>query len=186
MLAEVEYNREQITKNMNKRYRYNPKTLEYVKKRKTIRELLASISVYVLAIIVLLFCFSEITKRKATRKFLQQETEYAKHIENLNEISHNLKIFQTFISEQKQKLSEEQIALESLMKEKDKLSSLVESDRKIVDSLFLEQEKRQRRSKWHDQLFGFSLGILGSLIASLIYRRMDERKKRHHASGRGK
>ena len=107
---------------------------------------------------------------------ITKKNSLVQHIENLNEMSKNLAIFQNFISEQKQNLLAEQVALENLKKERETLEPLIESDKKAVEALFIEQEKRQRKNIWNERAFGFFTGILSSLIASFIYIKITKRK----------
>ena len=78
---------------------------------------------------------------------------YKSNIENLdkmskslNEISKNISEIQLYIAMQKQKYIYEQEAINNLKNEKETIALLAESDRKVVEALFLEQEKRQQKS----------------------------------------
>ena len=108
---------------------------------------------------------------------IEKQDIFVKHIENLDEMSRNIKTFENFILEQKQNLLAEQIAIENLKKEKEILTPLLESDRKAVEALFIEQEKRQQKSIWYERAFGFFAGVLSSLLASFILMKVFKKGK---------
>jgi regulatory protein YycI of two-component signal transduction system YycFG len=107
----------------------------------------------------------------------KKEDSFSQHIENIDQMSKNLTVFQNFISEQKQNLLAEQTAIENLKKERETMELLVNSDKKAVKALFIEQEKRQHKSVWLERTFGFFIGTLSSLIASFIFKKVISRKK---------
>ena len=103
-----------------------------------------------------------------------QENSILAQIESLDKMSNDLEALQLFIVRQKRNLKAENEALQNLKAEKENLEPLVESDRKIVETLFLEQEKRQRKSVWYERTFGFIAGIFASIIASFIYTAIEQ------------
>ncbi len=106
------------------------------------------------------------------------EQIFSKQIGNLEIMSNNINEFQDFITEQKKNLIAEQSTLNNLKLEKTKLEPLVESDRQVVQAIFLEQEKIQRTKVWNERAFGFFIGVIGSLIASIIYNYFPKAFKR--------
>jgi len=101
-----------------------------------------------------------------------EEKTIAYHIENLDQMSKNMTNVQTFISQQKQNLLKEQAELENLKKEKDQLEKILkklsESERELIEAVFMMQERRQKNSVWIERAYGFVMGIFSSLIASFI------------------
>lgn len=89
-------------------------------------------------------------------------------LEKFDRISSDLKNLQSFVKEQKSHFITEKKILEDLKEKKEGLKSLVEVDKKIVDILFREQENRQNKSVWRERGFGFFIGLLSSLFASII------------------
>ncbi|MFP2995114.1 hypothetical protein ABN763_04355 [Spongiivirga sp. MCCC 1A20706] len=114
--------------------------------------------------------YQEINKKNETQNIGTQ-------IENLDDISKDLKNLQTFVESQKKKLISENEALENLKKEKENLKPIIEADKKILEAVFLEQEKRQRKEVWYERAFGFFIGILSSLVASLIFIWIGRKRK---------
>jgi len=106
---------------------------------------------------------------------------YKENIEVLDEMSKNINGILLFISVQKQKLIDEQEDFSKLKIERESLKLLAESDKKIVETLFLEQEKRQRKNIFYERTISFIIGMVGgiisSLIASIIYKKMVRKEK---------
>lgn len=101
---------------------------------------------------------------------------FSAQVDNLDIMSKNIGEFQKFLAEQKQTLIAEQSALNELKQEKKTLEPLVASDRKIVQSLFIQQEKRQNEKVWYERAFGFFIGILSSLSATYLFMKITKRK----------
>lgn len=102
----------------------------------------------------------------------------AAQVDNLNKMSEDLKGLQIFVEEQKRNLISEEKALESLKAEKENLEPLVEADKRILEAVFIEQEKRQQKNIWYERAFGFFIGIFSSLVASLIFLWLQKNSKR--------
>ncbi|MEY8847377.1 hypothetical protein AB9K26_01060 [Psychroserpens sp. XS_ASV72] len=153
---------------------------EKLKKKKKIQELnkALKLSTKIVPFIIGIFAsllgvittYQEISKKGETQNIGTQ-------IENLDDISKDLKNLQTFVESQKKKLASENEALENLRKEKENLKPLVEADKKILEAVFLEQEKRQQKEVWYERAFGFFIGIFSSLIASLLFIWIDRKRK---------
>lgn len=123
----------------------------------------------VLVISIIGFAMTNPTIRSIIGVSKNNEIDITQQIQNLDNISDNLNVLQGFVEKQRENLKDEQIALESLRKERQNLKPLVESDREIVEALFKAQEKRQSKNVWFERAFGFFAGILASLISSFIY-----------------
>jgi len=123
-------------------------------------------AVIVLSIISYMIAYYTYTRQS----YAVQDTEtISRQFKKLDNISESLKSLESFISDQRENLVEESIALENLKNEKKALEPLVEGDRRVIESIFLQQEKRQQRNVWWERGFGFFAGILASVIASVIY-----------------
>ncbi|MGE0636785.1 MAG: hypothetical protein AB7G44_04285 [Bacteroidia bacterium] len=113
----------------------------------------------------------------------KEETQSVKvQVENLTKMSEGLKGLQIFIEEQKQNLVSEEIALKNLKEEKANLEPLVEADKKMLEAVFIAQEKRQRNDVWYERAFGFFIGIFSSLVASLLFLLIQRKIKMKSAS----
>ena len=151
----------------------NKKKMKIKEPNKT-GKLSSKIITFTIGLIVSLFG-SIATFHKISKK--GQVENIATQIENLDEISNDLKNVQTFVESQKKKLASENEALENLQKEQKNLKPLVEADKQILEAMFLEQEKRQQKEVWYERAFGFFIGIFSSLIASLLFMWIDRKRK---------
>ena len=94
---------------------------------------------------------------------------YTTQIESLEMIQDSLVKLNEFIIAQKNKLNESQSVINELKDEHEKLKPIVEADRKIIDTVFALQEEREKNRIWLDRAVSFFLGILASMIASLVF-----------------
>lgn len=74
-----------------------------------------------------------------------------------------------FVDEQKKQLRMSQAAIEALKVEQSRLQPVVEADRKLIDAMFAVQEQRSQAAQSRERWMGFGLGVLASLIASIVY-----------------
>ena len=131
-------------------------------------------------IIVAIFTIGRIPMKYFVKTLILDYTSkdeyFKKTIDNLDTISYNLKGLDVYINLQKQKLIEEQEILQNLKEEKEILELLAESDRKVVEAFFIEQEKRQIKNIWKERSIGCIIGVISSLIASYIYKKISAKK----------
>lgn len=106
-----------------------------------------------------------------------EEQEIISQIETLDEISNNLSNLIFFLKVQKEKLETESNALQLLREEQKNLAPLLDADRKVVKTLFLEQEKRQRKNKWFDRTIGALITLFCGGILQLILWFFKRRNK---------
>lgn len=104
-------------------------------------------------------------KKEIGRK---ENLTYYTQIEQLDKTERNIKQLLEFIKQQRTQLKVTEDALLSLQSERDRLKPLVESDRKVVEGLFIEQEQRNQAIIHRERWIGFGLGILASVLASAI------------------
>lgn len=99
----------------------------------------------------------------------ERSSAYEKQIEVLDQVHRSIDNLKDFVTVQRKQLQEQQGVLEGLKDEREKLLPVVEADRQVVESLFRIQAERNLANVWKDYLIGFLLGILSSLIASLLW-----------------
>jgi hypothetical protein len=104
--------------------------------------------------------------REATRL---QNSNYTKQLESLDVTRSNLNTLIEFIDNEKRKVELSQQTLKSLKSEHDRLKPLIESDRKIIESIFATQEARNKIDQSNEKYIGFVMGIVTSLVASIIF-----------------
>lgn len=98
-----------------------------------------------------------------------QSQSYVTQAQLLDETRTNLRALLNFVEDERRNLKTSEQSLLALKREHDQLRPLVESDRKAVDALFAAQEARNQAAQSTERWIGFGLGVLSSLIASLIW-----------------
>lgn len=109
---------------------------------------------------------------------------YSEQIQELDDIEKSVSQLLTFLDTQKQSMEKSQDALADLKKQRETLAPLVTSDQKVIDSMFLAQERRSESKVWTERWIGFGFGIVASLIASFLWFVGDYYLKvRHNKNG---
>ena len=107
--------------------------------------------------------------REARERKLLQSLSYAKQLQALDETRASLQSLLEFVDKERRQLELSEQALQSLKSEHKRLKPIVESDRKTIDALFAAQEARNQAAQSSERWIGFSLGVLASVIASLVW-----------------
>lgn len=94
---------------------------------------------------------------------------YEAQVAELARMEASLRALTGFISERRLKLRESQAVVSSLQTEQAKLRPLVEADRRTVQAILQFQNDQARRSATQERWIGFGLGVLASVVASIIY-----------------
>lgn len=95
--------------------------------------------------------------------------EYDQQINSLEETKKNIQGLLDYINTQEKQLARSKASVEAMKSEEERLKPLVDADRKIVEALFRAQEERNRKAGKRERWIGFSLGILASFIASIVF-----------------
>nr|VFJ47302.1 MAG: hypothetical protein BECKFM1743A_GA0114220_100467 [Candidatus Kentron sp. FM]VFJ47544.1 MAG: hypothetical protein BECKFM1743C_GA0114222_100467 [Candidatus Kentron sp. FM]VFK07803.1 MAG: hypothetical protein BECKFM1743B_GA0114221_100515 [Candidatus Kentron sp. FM] len=106
----------------------------------------------------------------------QESSVYERQLVSLNDIERSINALSAFVRDQKEKLKSSQVAVEALKEEHQKLKPVVEADRKVIDALFQLQAQRQQKSVWLDRALGFCIGIVSSMIGTLLVMRVRRKK----------
>ncbi|HIF5656139.1 hypothetical protein [Vibrio vulnificus] len=96
------------------------------------------------------------------------------HFNKLDKFDEGLKNLKAFVQLQKEQRTEQQKVISELEKKRSELEPIVESQTEVVEAIFRLQEQR---GKWFDIGLGFVLGIIGSLISSVIFKLIEKRRK---------
>lgn len=112
---------------------------------------------------------------------------YSDQIAELDQVEASLRRLATFVSGQRQKVEEAENLLKGLEEQKrqelataeskvneieterKRLEPLLAADRQIVDSLFALQRDQDAADAWRQRGWGFVLGVITSLLGSLLY-----------------
>jgi len=101
----------------------------------------------------------------------------ALQLDELDKFDEGLKNLTAFVQLQKEQLTEQQKVISELEKKRSELEPIVESQTEVVEAIFRVQEQREQTGKWFDIGLGFVLGIIGSLISSVIFKLIEKRRK---------
>ncbi len=106
----------------------------------------------------------------------KQNIIFEKQIETLDRVQDSLDTLKNFVKGQKTQLVKSQQVISDLKNEQKKLKPIVQADRETVEALFALQSERQKRNVWAERAMGLFLGITGSLVASLVWSYLKQRK----------
>jgi len=102
-------------------------------------------------------------------KKLENNNTYQAQLRQLNETENNIKQLLHFVSTQKESLRETEETLTNLKSEHDKLQPVVALERSTVEAILLAQEERSSTNVWRERVYGIVIGVIGSLIASILW-----------------
>jgi uncharacterized membrane protein YeaQ/YmgE (transglycosylase-associated protein family) len=137
-----------------------------------------------LTIFGIFFTITLIVGAVSTTEYLKEQDfkknapeDLVAQIEELDKLGSGLNKLTAFIQVQKEQLSEKQAVISDLEKKRSELEPIVNSQSEVVDAIFKIQEQRAQRSKWLDLSIGFGLGIIGSLIGSVLFKLLGRMRK---------
>lgn len=114
-------------------------------------------------VVLVLFLVDHFMEAKRKRSL-----SYDEQVESLNKVEASLKELVYFVELQKNRLTETNNILHQLKEEELKLKPVIEANRKVIDAIFTLQAEQSTKSIWKERGFGFVLGILSSMIASVL------------------
>jgi len=109
-------------------------------------------------------------------KLLPTNEAIKAQIQKLDEIQGSLGELQKVLSQQKDRLEKDQLSLETIKKEKERLEPIVKADREIVESILQMQQERFRKQVWKERGIGFLIGFFSSLAASSVFIFLNRKK----------
>ena len=98
-----------------------------------------------------------------------ESANYREQVDRLTEMQANVTQLLSFLENQKKTLDETQDTIAALESQRAKLKPLVETDQKVVESIFRIQEERVNGSIWRERWVGFGFGVAASLLASFLW-----------------
>lgn len=113
--------------------------------------------------------FAEQHNQEAREARRLQNLNYATQVRSLDETRVNLNSLIAFVDSQKQQLEASHQALQTIKSEHERMKPLLESDRKVIDAIFAAQEARNQSAQSSERWIGFGLGVVASLVASLVW-----------------
>lgn len=135
-------------------------------------------SVFSLSIAVTGLWVSIDTLDNANKKKLDKTQSYAEQLTLLENTEKNLNDLSDFITAKKSEIETTKILIKGLETKKSELEPIVNANQKTVDAIFLQQRRELEESILVERGISFGLGILASLLASLIWHFVARFKKK--------
>ncbi len=98
----------------------------------------------------------------------QVNLDFKSQIAQLDDTEESLKTLLDFVNKQRETTTLNEQRIKQLELEKLELEPLVNADKATVEALFQAQEQRVAANSTKERWFGFGLGILASIIASIV------------------
>jgi hypothetical protein len=137
---------------------------------------LASVLSLIIAIAGLYFSIT--TLDKVSKEKLDKRQSYAEQLTLLENTEKNLNDLSDFIIAKKSEIETTKILIKGLEEKKSELEPIVNANQKTVDAIFLQQKRELEEDIWTERGISFGLGILASLLASLIWHFVARFKKK--------
>jgi hypothetical protein len=106
--------------------------------------------------------------------FREAEPELASTVQEriaaLDRSAAELRGLSEFIADQKRMLEEHERVLQTLRAEEEELSPAIQANRQTVNAILAAEAKRQQDGVWWSRIEGFGMGVLSSMVASLLWR----------------
>jgi hypothetical protein len=135
----------------------------------------------ILAVLITAFSLgmSIYSSEKKRMQGLEKTQSYSEQFELLKSTEQNLNNLSTFISSKKSEIEATKNLILELEKKKSELEPIVNANEKVVDAIFLQQRKEIEKSIWTERLISFGLGLLASLIATIIWHFVGRYKRKN-------
>jgi hypothetical protein len=99
-----------------------------------------------------------------------KDESFQTQLTHLNDTEASLKSLLKFVDDQRNQLQQSEELVGKLKEEHDRLKPVVEADQKVVAAVLAAQAENDKVNRWGERLIGFGFGILGSLVAALIWQ----------------
>jgi hypothetical protein len=99
----------------------------------------------------------------------KESLELGNRINDLEKMEESLKSLITFIDNQKNAIIQTKQSIQELQKQKVELEPIILSQKETVEAIFREQDKRNFEYRLIERFIGFGLGVIASIIASILY-----------------
>lgn len=117
------------------------------------------------------------SSEKARIQRFEKTQSYSEQFALLKNTEENLNDLSAFISSKKSEIEATKTLIQDLETKKSELEPIVTANQKVVDAIFLQQRKEIENTIWAERGISFALGILASLIATLIWHFIGRFKK---------
>lgn len=109
------------------------------------------------------------SSEKARTEKLNKPESYTQQFDLLKNTEKNLNDLSEFISSKKGEVEATKSLIQELEVKKSELEPIVNANQEVVDAIFSQQKRDFEKTIWTERGISFGLGILASLIASIIW-----------------
>ena len=95
--------------------------------------------------------------------------EYEQVINSISAIGVQLNQLNAFLVREQQKVEDAKATVQELDSERAALEPVVATHRATVEAILSAHSERMAKSAWKERLIGFGIGIIASVLASVIY-----------------
>ena len=95
--------------------------------------------------------------------------EYSRMIDQLSRMGSQLTDLGSFLDRERRRVADTEDTLSRLRDEKSQLEPIVTTKRETVDAILAAYSSRVRSTVWKDRVLGFTIGVVSSLIATMIF-----------------
>ncbi len=110
-------------------------------------------------------------------KKLGEVQSYSEQFDLLKSTEKNLNNLTEFISNKKSEIEATRTLIKSLEEKKSELEPIVNANQEVVDAIFFQQRKEIEKTIWAERGISFGLGLLASLIATIIWHFVGRLRK---------
>lgn len=121
------------------------------------------------------------SSESARKQRLERSQSYSEQFELLKSTEQNLNDLFEFISSKKNEVEATEHLINELEARKSELEPIVTANQEVVDAIFLQQRKEIERTIWTERGISFGLGILASLLATVIWHFVARFRKERRA-----
>lgn len=118
---------------------------------------------------------SMFTTNLFTNDELPTNNSIEEKINEIKTIGNSLDQLKEFMGQQKQIIITQEETINKLKKQNIELEPIVNSNQKTVDAIMAESERKVQKSIWKERSIGIFLGIIASLISSLIWSKISKK-----------
>jgi hypothetical protein len=97
------------------------------------------------------------------------ENEYYALIGQITGIGKTLSSLSVFLEKERQRVVDTQGVVKKLEEEKAELEPILKSQRETVEAILAVHARRSASHAWKERIIGFALGVLGSMLATVVY-----------------
>lgn len=124
-----------------------------------------------------LLALSIYSSEKSRAERLDKVQSYTDQFKLLENTEKNLNDLSNFITSKKLEIEATRDLIKNLEEKRSELEPIVEANQEVVDAIFAQQKRELEKGIWVERAISFGLGILASLIATVVWHFVGRLKK---------